>query len=88
MKDKLKLPPIHKKRKVQCQAEECSGKRQQNEIDKSSNTHFVTATTYRLFILTWKKLVDPSVIIGLLTSEFETTCIRKTSAIDRLGRTG
>jgi hypothetical protein len=47
-------------------------------------TYFVTATTYRLLILTWKKLVEPRVMIGDLTSLLETTCIRKTSAIDRL----
>lgn len=39
---------------------------------------------YRLFSLTWKKLVDPSVTIGERTSLLETTCIRKTSAIERL----
>lgn len=50
----------------------------------NQRAHFVTATMYRLFIRTWKKLVDPSVMIGERTSLFETTCIRKTSAIDRL----
>ena len=44
----------------------------------------VTATIYKLLTLTWKKLVDPRVMIGDLTSLFETTCIRNTSAIDRL----
>ena len=48
------------------------------------NAHLVTAMMYRLLVRTWKKLVDPSVIIGDRTSLFDTTCIRKTSAIVRL----
>lgn len=47
-------------------------------------THLVTATTYRLFTRTWKKLVEPRVIMGERTSLLETTCIRNTSAIERL----
>ena len=39
---------------------------------------------YRLFTRTWKKLVEPSVMMGDRTSLFETTCIRKTSAMERL----
>ena len=46
--------------------------------------YFVTATTYTLLTLTWKKLVDPRVTIGDRTSLLEMTCIRKTSAIGRL----
>jgi hypothetical protein len=53
-------------------------------MEVGEKTHFVIATTYRLLTLTWKKLVEPSVMIGDLTSLFETTCIRNTSAIDLL----
>lgn len=49
-------------------------------------THFVTATIKILFSLTWKKLVDPRVMIGERTSGLEMTWMRKTSAIDRLER--
>jgi hypothetical protein len=38
-----------------------------------------------LLIRTWKKEVEPSVMMGERTSGFETTWMRKTSAIDRLG---
>jgi len=48
------------------------------------DTDFVTATMYRLFTLTWKKLVEPRVMMGDRTSLFETTWIRNTSAMDRL----
>lgn len=51
-------------------------------------TYLVIATIYRLLTLTWKKLVEPSVTIGDRTSLFETTCIRNTSAIERLGEGG
>lgn len=37
-----------------------------------------------MFTLTWKKEVDPSVMIGDLTSGLDITCIRKTSDIERL----
>ena len=39
---------------------------------------------YKLFIRTWKKLVEPRVTMGDRTSLLETTCIRNTSAMDRL----
>ena len=47
-------------------------------------THFVTATTYKLLILTWKKLVDPRVMMGDLTSLLDTTWILNTSEMERL----
>jgi hypothetical protein len=37
-----------------------------------------------LFILTWKKDVEPRVMIGERTSGLDTTWIRNTSAMDRL----
>lgn len=37
-----------------------------------------------MLIRTWKKLVEPRVMMGERTSLFETTCIRNTSAMDRL----
>lgn len=37
-----------------------------------------------MFILTWKKLVEPRVMIGDRTSLLEITWMRKTSDIDRL----
>lgn len=59
-------------------------KGQADVATKGFTSYFVTATTYKLLILTWKKLVDPSVMIGDRTSLFDTTWIRNTSAIDRL----
>ena len=47
-------------------------------------THFVTATRYRLFTRTWKKLVEPRVTMGERTSLLEMTWIRKTSEMERL----
>jgi hypothetical protein len=44
----------------------------------------VTATTYKLLILTWKKLVDPRVMMGDLTSLLDTTWILNTSEMERL----
>jgi hypothetical protein len=41
---------------------------------------------YTLLSLTWKKEVDPRVMIGDLTSGFEMTWILKTSEIERLLR--
>ena len=49
-----------------------------------TKTHLVTATTYKLLILTWKKLVDPRVTIGDLTSLLDTTWILNTSEMERL----
>ena len=49
-----------------------------------TKTHLVTATTYKLLILTWKKLVDPRVMMGDLTSLLDTTWILNTSDMDRL----
>lgn len=46
--------------------------------------HFVTAMMYKLFVRTWKKLVEPSVMIGERTSLLDTTWMRNTSAIERL----
>ena len=51
-------------------------------------THLVTATTYRLLILTWKKLVDPRVMMGDLTSLLDTTWILNTSEMERLVHQG
>lgn len=48
------------------------------------DTDLVTASTKTLLTLTWKKEVDPRVMMGERTSAFEMTCIRKTSAIERL----
>lgn len=45
----------------------------------------MTASTKTLFIRTWKKEVEPRVMIGERTSGLETTWMRNTSAIDRLG---
>ena len=56
----------------------------QSPIGCQPITHLVTATTYRLLILTWKKLVDPRVTIGDLTSLLDTTWILNTSEMDRL----
>lgn len=47
-------------------------------------THFVTAIMYKLLCLTWKKEVEPSVMIGERTSGLETTCTLNISLIDRL----
>ena len=65
----------------------CVGSVIKSQVDVGAKrfiSYFVTATTYKLLILTWKKLVDPSVMIGDRTSLFDTTWIRNTSAIDRL----
>lgn len=55
-----------------------------HDLKAELQAHFVTATRYKLFIRTWKKLVDPRVTMGDRTSLLETTCIRNTSAMERL----
>jgi hypothetical protein len=46
--------------------------------------HFVTPTTYTLFIRTWKNDVEPRVMMGERMSGLEMTWIRNTSEIERL----
>ena len=48
----------------------------------------VTAVRYRFWCRTWKKDVEPSVMMGERTSGFQMTWILKMSAMERLYKRG